>query len=160
TKLHSIWLQQPLAFARIGTSPTPLSSFRWTMPDIRPRGTGKTAIMPVETIEVDKHTGVPHATEDQYTLFRDEHGIRPVCPFFELHGKWDDNEGPLTKKILGDCGLSLSDIVWTIHHANHKAYALTHSEGDRIEACRTVKGNDHRRRNLWGWSPPGPKPLV
>src|SRR5262249_2954703 len=85
---------------------------------------------------------------------------RPVCPFFELHGKWDENEGPLTKKILGDCGLSLSDIVWTIHHANHKAYALTHSEGDRIEACRTVKGNDHRRRNLCGWSPPGPKPLV
>src|SRR5713226_6264847 len=137
--IRKVWLQQPIAFARVGPSRTPLSAFRWTQPDLRPRGTGRTTITPAATFDVDATTGVPtrRGEEEEFTLFRDEDGIRPVAPFFELHGDWDgraEQSTALTTRVLEENGLSLSSLTWDIHHANHKAYSLTRAEGDRVEA--------------------------
>ncbi len=164
--IRKIWLQQPVAFARVGPSRTPLSAFRWTQPDLRPRGTGRTTITPAATFDVDATTGVPtrRGEEEEFTLFRDEDGIRPVAPFFELHGDWDgraEQSTALTTRVLEENGLSLSSLTWDIHHANHKAYSLTRAEGDRVEARATIRGDDHARQDLKGISLEGaPNPLV
>jgi len=164
--IRKVWLQQPIAFARVGPSRTPLSAFRWTQPDLRPRGTGRTTITPAATFDVDATTGVPtrRGEEEEFTLFRDEDGIRPVAPFFELHGDWDgraEQSTALTTRVLEENGLSLSSLTWDIHHANHKAYSLTRAEGDRVEARATIRGDDHARQDLKGISPEGaPNPLV
>src|SRR5215469_873334 len=133
--IRKIWLQQPLAFARAGASPEPLAAFGWTTPDLRPHvGTGRTGITP---------GGVQ---------FRDEKGIRPVWPYFELHGEWDEPQpggGALTLGVLEANGRSLRDITWSIRHANLKAYAYTRAEGDRVEVEPfSVKGDSYETKEL------------
>ena len=145
-KIRKIWLLQPLAFARVGVSKRPLQAFRWTEPDLRPNGTGRTSI-------------VPSADEANSTLFRDEHGIRPVCPYFELHGEFDPDPSDrehstlITHAVLSRFGLGARDIEWSIKHANLKAYALTRNEGDRIEAELRFAGDDYKSHELEGHSP-------
>ncbi len=162
--IKEIWLQQPLAFARCGSSPTPLAAFRWTEPDLRPHGTGRTSVAPAPSYEIGGDGGVNRLPDSNLTLFRDEHGIRPVCPFFELHADWDGRNGAstaLTEQVLRDNGLALADLTWSIHHANLKAYALTKDDGDRIEARLSVKGDDHVLHPIIGSSPTAsPTPLV
>ncbi len=163
--IRKIWLQQPIAFARAGGSSNPVPAFRWTFPDLRPRGSARTTIYPDLSFAVDEKTGSLKQVDDPFILFKDEKGIRPVCPFYELHGEWDGravNESThLSEKILQDNGLSLADLAWEIRHANHKAYIATHSEGDRIEASLQFAGNDHSAHELRGYSPKDvPQPLV
>ena len=162
--IRKIWLQQPMAFARVGISPNPLAAFRWTDPDLRPRGTGRTTIAPAPTFALDADGAMRRIPDSEFTLFKDEYGIRPVCPFFELHGEYDGRKTDstvLTEEILRECGLSLAQVSWSIHHANHKAYSLTSAEGDRVEARLAVRGDDHGRRDLIGSSPvDAPNPLV
>ena len=47
-------------------------------------------ILPSPTYSVDKENGtLMREPDSEFTLLKDEKGIRPVCPFFELHGEWD-----------------------------------------------------------------------
>lgn len=161
-EIENIWLQQPLAFARAGSSPTPLDAFEWTEPDLRPHGTGRSAISPARSFTVERD-GLQRATKgSQSTLFRDEHGIRPVCPFFELHGRCNGVEQPITPSLLIQNGFSSASVTWSIEHANLKAFALTDAEGDRIDAfVENVTGDDYRLHPLMGHSPVhAPEPLV
>src|SRR5574341_1123611 len=173
--IHRIWLQQPLAFARAGTSGTPLDAFEWTHPDLRPRESderpyrsGRTAIAPAESFDVDPDGAARRKPSSDITEFSDKESrrLRPVCPFFELHGEWEEQgqakSGALTPGVLRANGRALGDLTWSIHHANLKAYVLTHSEGDRVEACVTIPGDQHDRRRLIGRSPNDGKspPLV
>ena len=160
--IRDAWLQQPIAFARVGTSTTPLAAFQWTEPDLRPSGSGRTSIAPAPTFEVDSASGELRQCERaEFTLFRDENGIRPVCPFFELHGDWEGRKSgestALTKAVIG----SLDSLTWHIQLANHKAYCLTHAGGDRVEAEIEIRGEDHARHDLVGFSPENEdNPLV
>jgi hypothetical protein len=166
TVIRKIWLQQPIAFARVGMSSIPAPAFRWSGNDLRPRGSGRTMLLPSATYSVDKQDGsLVREPDSEFTLLKDEQGIRPVCPFFELHGEWDgqtpDNGTALTLDVLKAAGVDLKDITWKVHHANHKAYSLTHDEGDRIEARLSIAGNEHSRQTLQGQSPHGTaKPLI
>lgn len=165
SRITRIWLQQPIAFARVGKSAIPMTAFRWSEPDLRPKGTAKTLVVPAASYSVDESGALARDDDVTTTLFRDEHGIRPVCPFFELHGEWEgqrpDEPTNLTEKILADAGVALSDITWTLDHANHKAFSLTHSRGDRIEAHLSILGDDFRRHALEGQSPQAAqKPLI
>ena len=123
SRITRLWLQQPIAFARVGKSPTPLSAFRWSEPDLRPKGTAKTLVVPAPSYTVDDTGALVRDDDFTTTLFRDEHGIRPVCPFIELHGQWEGQRPGeptnLTEKVLTDAGKSLSDLTWTLDHANH-----------------------------------------
>jgi hypothetical protein len=162
--LRKIWLQQPIAFARVGRSRMPLAAFRWTEPDLRPRGTGRTGIAAARSFDVGPQDGVLRPRPElANVVFKDEEGIRPVCPFFELHGDWEGRaEGEstaLTLPLLERLGLGLDAIRWQVRHANHKAYCLTGAEGDRVEAEIQLGGGDCARRELLGWSR-GENPLV
>lgn len=162
--LRRTWLLPPLAFARVGTSPVPCAAFMWGPNDTSPRGTGTTTLVPVETLQVAPD-GTVTSSMPHEVLLRDEHGIRPVCPFFEVHGEWTEagevKQGPLTESLLGSWGATLADVQWQVQLGSLKAFHYTFEEGDRIEAVTTVTASDTTRRALHGVSPPGAAaPLV
>jgi hypothetical protein len=162
--LAEVWLLPPLGIARLGPSPIPCPNFQWGPNDVGPRGTGKTTILPAETLHVAQDgtitAGVPEAVS-----FRDEVGIRPVCTFFELHGRWTEGgqeaTGPITVSLLNQAGISIGDVTWTVDVANMKAYHMTLVDGDKIAAHLELRGDETTRRPLMGHSPPdAPQPLV
>lgn len=162
--IESIWLYPPLAFARLGPSQTPCDSYAWGPNDVSPRGTGKTTIVPLETLRVSAN-GTVSATTPKSIAFKDAAGFRPVCPFFELHGRFtlrgQTVEGPITPAVLADSGLTLADVRWRVDVANLKAFHYTLDNADRVAATLQLPGDVHDRRELRGVSPTGPgRPLV
>jgi len=162
--LTQIWLTQPLAFARVGASPTPSDAFMWNGNDLTPDGSGQTTLAPAETINLDAE-GVPTGVKPDRVVFRDQYGIRPVCPYFELHGTWTENgrrkSGPVTAQVLDKFGVKPKDIAWDIHCAQLKAFHYTYDDADRIDAVLQLRGDDTTRHTLEGRSPARAKqPLV
>lgn len=159
-----VWLLPPLGIARLGPSPVPCPNFQWGPNDVSPRGTGKTTILPAETLHVAAD-GTVTAEVPEAVSFRDEAGIRPVCTFFELHGRWTKGDqeatGPITASLLQQAGIALADVTWTIDVANTKAFHMTLFEGDKIAAHLELRGDETTRHPLLGRSPQGsPQPLV
>lgn len=164
TSLTRIWLAPPLAFGRLGSSPEPCAAFHWGPNDLTPDGTGTTTLVPSETLSLDDD-GVVASSVPTRIIFRDEHGIRPVCPFFELHGEWKEGRtkkwGPITTALLANLGITTKDIVWEIDVANLKSFDYTFEEGDRVEARLKLRGDDTTRHALEGRSPKTARhPLV
>jgi len=83
--IQKLVLYPPLAISRVGPSPTPCDNFNWGPNDLTPRGTGKTTIVPVDTLRVSDDGTVSSFLPTTLT-FKDEIGWKPVCPFFEVHG--------------------------------------------------------------------------
>lgn len=155
--LREIWLAPPLAFARVGPSSTPCPAFDWVPAVPSPHvPSTPTALRPAETLDVASNGTITSRTPAELVL-RDAEGIRPVCPFFELHGRWGEDgaecSGPITSAVLVKLGLSLADIEWIVHVANIKAFHYTYDEGDRIDARVRISGDDTRRHQLLGVSP-------
>ncbi len=164
-------LYPPLAFARVGSSPTPCENFYWGPDDLTPQGTARTRIIGWDTLVVaeDGTITVRPPSPDGKVVFKDEHGLRPVCPFFEVHVAWDEEgkevERPLTKALLESAGLKVTDLSWQIEIANLKAHHLTGKRGDSFGAALVVEGGDFSRQELKADSPGdgGPddgRPLV
>src|SRR5919202_244014 len=90
-KIHRIWFYPPLAFARVGSAEQPLDNFLWGPNDNAPRGTGKTTIIPAETLRIDS-TGMITSYMPEDIAFKEvvdgREIFRPVCPWFEVHGRW------------------------------------------------------------------------
>ncbi|MFF3335600.1 hypothetical protein ACFYWX_39735 [Streptomyces sp. NPDC002888] len=167
--IERIWLHPPLAFARLGPSPTPCANYHYGPSDLSPRGTGKTVVQPTPSLELDEDgtltERLPEAGER--VRFKDADGFRPICPYFELYGTWTSADGrrhtgePITVDVLTAFGIDLADVRWSVHVANLKAHQCTGSRGDRIEAAVELPGDEHRRRPLEGRSPDGAtRPLV
>src|SRR5216110_2973639 len=156
TSLTRIWLAPPLAFGRLGASPTPCAAFHWGPNDLTPDGTGMTTLVAAETLELDEN-GIVSSSVPNRLIFRDESGIRPVCPFYELHGDWKENgetkSGPITTTLLEELGLTTKNITWTIDVANLKSFDYTFADGDRIEASLKLRGDDTARHTVEGRSP-------
>ncbi|MFB7950510.1 hypothetical protein ACFC6L_37075, partial [Kitasatospora phosalacinea] len=153
--IDRLWLQPPLAIARLGPSPVPCDNYRWGPSDLRPHGTGKTTVVPAPTLDLAPDgtlTERPPDPDPDRLVFKDEHGWRPVCPYFELHGSWTvdgtPRSGPITREVLAGFGLGLADVHWQVAVANHKAHHYTGRSGDRIEARAEVRGDDHTRHPL------------
>lgn len=162
--LKRIWIEPPLAFARVGPSPVPCEAFNWGADDLTPDGTGITTLVLAETLTLAED-GTVTAHLPDVIRFRDDQGIRPVCPFFELHGEWVSDgkpeSGPLTATVLAALGVSLGDVRWGVRLANLKAYHYTFVAGDRVEAESEIRADDHGRLDLMGTSPASaPQPLV
>jgi hypothetical protein len=157
--LERIFVVPPLAFARVGTSPTPCDAFLWGPNDLLPHGSGTTTLQPAETLDVAPDGAVSSRTPDTI-VFRDANGIRPVCPFFELHADWIDAagapcSGPVTQDLLSEWGVALSDIEWRVELGNLKAFHYTYEYGDKIEAHMALRADHHVRTTIVGSSPPG-----
>ncbi|OLZ56764.1 hypothetical protein AVW11_29685 [Streptomyces amritsarensis] len=162
--IERLWIQPPLAFARLGPSPVPCDNHRYGPSDLTPRGTGRTTVLPDATLDLAEDGTLTERMPER-VQFKDEAGWRPVCPYFELHGAWTvggvAGTGPVTEQVLADCGLSLADVRWEVRVANLKAHHITQQAGDRIEARVDLAGDDHRRRVLEGRSPQAAQqPLV
>lgn len=152
--LKKIWLTPPFAIARVGRSQTPCASFFWGENDLSPRGTGKTTILPAETLTVSE-TGEITGEIPTHIYFKDKEGFRPVCPFFELKCEWEDLEGNLysgsvTPDLLEKLGVDASSIFWTVEIANLKAYHYTQAEQEKIFARLELRGNDTEKKELLG----------
>jgi hypothetical protein len=162
--IKRIWLYPPLAFARVGSSPTPCENFYWGPDQLTPGGTARTRIVPAETLSVDEKGIVSAHDPKREIVFRDEHGFRPVCPFFELHAEWEKDgvteEGPVTPELLDHFGLSETHVNWQVDVVNLKAFHFTGSCGDRVEASVPVPGGCFTRQQLEGGSPNEKEPLI
>ena len=166
--LQEIWLVQPLAFARGGSSPTPCDAFDWSEPDLSPGGSGRTQIIPADTLIVDPKNAtisLKPANSRNEIIFKDGDHIRPVCPFFELHGLWEEDgkmiAGPVTPSVLAASGKSAADLEWRVEFHNAKAMHCTKEEGDRVIAIVEMQGDCLTAQTLQGRSPWGViKPLV
>ena len=162
--LTRIWLTPPLAIARVGGSPTPSDAFMWSHSDLAPDGSGRTTLARAETINLDAD-GVPVRVPGNRIVFRDAQGIRPVCPYFELHGTWRDGgktvSGPVTRDLLAKFGLKPRDISWSVHCTQLKAFHYTYDDDDRIDAALELRGDDTARHTIEGRSPAQARqPLV
>ncbi|MFI1651521.1 hypothetical protein ACH4XT_31980 [Streptomyces avidinii] len=162
--IERLWLQPPLAFARLGPSSVPCDSYRYGPSDLTPRGSGRTTVVPDVTLDLAED-GTLSERMPQDVQFKDGAGWRPICPYFELHGSWTvdgkSGTGPVTEQVLADSGLSLADVRWEVSVANLKAHHITQQDGDRIEARADLAGDDHRRHVLEGRSPRDARqPLV
>jgi hypothetical protein len=159
--LEEIWICPPLAFARFGQSPYPMENFHWAENDYSPRGTAETVIKPALTFNIDPNGNISAYLPEEIR-FKDKGKWRPVCPFFELHGRWSDgHEGPIGLNELQAAKLSLNDVVWHVEAANRKAYHYTLAEGDLVAAAIEIPGTDHLLRPILGNSPEGAEnPLI
>src|SRR5579862_6955577 len=80
--IQRLFINPPIAIARLGGSTTPQSSYRWVQaPD--PHSTGETTIAPDWTLQLRSDGSVDPVLPDSLQ-FRDDGLIRPVCPFLEL----------------------------------------------------------------------------
>ena len=162
--ITKLWIYPPLAIARLGNSDTPLETFFWGPNDDTPAGTGKTTILPAETLTIAAD-GTVSSFVPETINFKDEDGFRPVCPFFERHAEWDGPEGPehgpLTPAVLERFGLSAASLRWTVEVANLKPFFMTQDGQNRIHARVELRGDDVTPRTLLGTAPSGaPNPLV
>jgi hypothetical protein len=162
--IRTLWLYPPLALGRLGPSTTPCASFHWAPSDLRPRGTGKTTIVPAETLDVAEDGTVTTSIPGEI-IFKDQTGIRPVCPFFELHAEWERDgnveRGPLTPEVLASFGLEVRSVRWTVEVANLKPFHYTLQPGDRIVARLELDGDVANRQPLLADSPADAgRPLV
>ena len=125
-QICGLYIDPPIAIARLGGSSSPLEAYRW-VDSPNPRAAGQTAIEADWSLRVRAD-----ATLEPYRpaelVFRDGGLIRPVCPFFELHALVGDPKAdpgtwasaPLTAELLDQNGLSLRDVELTIDAQNHK----------------------------------------
>jgi hypothetical protein len=162
--IKQLLLSPPLAIARLGSSETPLECFYWGPNDDRPRGTGKTTIIPGETLSI-ANDGSVFSFTPSVIQFKDGDKFRPVCPFFELHGVWELEgqtiRGPITMEVLQQFGFSSEHLQWKVHAGNLKAFHMTQDRACRIEARETIAGDHVEPVVLRGVSPSdASNPLV
>ncbi|EFC82016.1 hypothetical protein [Parafrankia sp. EUN1f] len=162
--IDRLWLYPPLAYGRLGPSPTPCDNYVWGPNDLSSRGTGRTTVQPAETLDVAED-GTVTLRQPATVTFKDAAGFRPVCPFFELHGAWTADgvahEGPITGEVLAAAGIALGEVRWEVEVANLKPHHYTQVDDDRIVATVSIAGDDTGRRALDGRSPAGSTaPLV
>lgn len=162
--LTSITIYPPLAFARVGSSDTPCAAYSWRSAKLSPDLPASTTLQPEETLSLGADGTVTSSTPNEILLKDPDGAFRPVCPFFELWGTWEENgtevEGALTPEILTCFGLSSSDVTWSVNVGNLKPYHITLRDGDRINARCELAGDDTARHEIFGRSPDVAQPLV
>jgi hypothetical protein len=161
--IQAIYIDPPIAIARLGGSNTPQDAYRWVEAD-NPRSDGNTVIAPWWTLEVlADGTIEPHMPTK--VRLRDDDLIRPVAPFFEIwaltgepgspRSHW--REEPLTPKLLRACRVTESALTFQFDAKNRKV-SRRMVNSDLVFGTFppiTVHGDDHRVHALPATSPPG-----
>src|ERR1700722_10152553 len=113
--IQKLLILPPLAIARFGSSGTPLEAFDLKVREDAPLDFQ--TIVPKETLEVDRQKGVvtrQYVPDQGHLRFRDEEGIRPVCPFLEVFAETSEgNWEPLDLPLLSKAGLTPSAVSWS-----------------------------------------------
>jgi hypothetical protein len=161
--IRAIFVDPPIAIARLGGSSAPQDAYRW-VEAINPRSDGNTVIAPWWTLEVLSDGTVDPRMPTEVRL-RDGDLIRPVAPFFEIWAlvgasgsppsQW--REVPLTPKLLRQCGVDESALTIEIDAKNRKA-ARRMVNQDLVFGTFPpviVRADDHNVHPLLGTSPPG-----
>ncbi len=148
--LHEVRILPGITIARLGSSPSPMDNYH-TVAD----GTNFRRLEPAETLIVNPESGeITGSVTPQIVRFRDgQNRIRPVCPFLELWGRFDDDEDlrPVTKQDLLDLNLSPKDVKWSINLGGLKIFRRTGDPNDRITATRdATELSSHQRLELQG----------
>src|SRR5689334_14537283 len=114
-RLLELFFLPPMAIARLGSSPTPVDSFRWVA-DANSHSHADTVIEPAISLRVLADGSVaPYLPSS--IVFKDADGaVRPVAPFLELWATLEDgdtgkiDEVPLTLALLAQLKGTLGDI--------------------------------------------------
>ncbi len=151
--IRNLRILPPFAIARFGSSPIPLEAFDLEVSKDAPLDFQH--IVPQETLEVDPVSGAvvgKHTPKPGHLRFRDELGIRPVCPFLEVYAETAERTWePLTLDVLNAAGLGPEAVRWTVEVGNLKVFRQTGDEHDKVLA--SVEGfNDHDIHELRGGS--------
>jgi hypothetical protein len=165
--IQSIFIDPPIAIARLGGSTVPQDAYLWVeSPD--PRSDGETTVMPTWSLDVLPDGSVAPTLPTELR-FRDGALIRPVCPFFELWARvgapgsapdtW--RETPVTPALLSAQGASESSLTLRVDAHNLKAARRTGnpSLGFGTTPPVDIPGGDHDAHRLLGTSP-GPNPRM
>jgi hypothetical protein len=167
--IQDIFIDPPLAIARLGGSSMPQDAYLWvTAPE--PRAGDTTTIAPTWTLMVQQDATVVPVLPTQVTL-RDGPLIRPVAPFFEIWARvgkagsssatWRDV--PLTPALLAKHGAALSDLVLQIDAKNLKAARRTGNPdlGFGTYPPANLSADQHAPLSLLASSPSGARePLI
>ncbi|MBI1761951.1 MAG: hypothetical protein HYR56_10995 [Acidobacteria bacterium] len=161
--LQTIFLNPPIAIARLGDGTTPQEAYRWVQTPT-PRSPGETTVKPDWTLVVQTDGSVEPVMPGQLN-FRDGALIRPVCPFFELWallgepGSAPDtwHETPVTPALLTQHGAAPNDLLVRVDAQNLKAARRTFDPAMRFGTFPPVevRGDNHAVAPLLAVSPPG-----
>src|SRR3954465_3141500 len=90
--LREIRLLPPLAIARLGASSSPMDNYDVGLP--KPNELGWRELTPATTFRVDEVSGeIVEASKPKVLRFKDDKDqIRPVAPFLEMWGRFDDGK--------------------------------------------------------------------
>jgi hypothetical protein len=167
--IQGIFIDPPIAIARLGGSDAPQDAYRWTIAD-NPRSDGKTVIDPWWTLDV-LSDGSVEPRKPQNIRLRDGELIRPVAPFFEIWAFIGEDgsppsswkEVPLTPKMLKRFGADESAITLQLDAKNRKPARRT-GKSDLVYGTFPpvrVAGSDHDVHALQATSPPDARrPLI
>jgi hypothetical protein len=167
--IRSIFLNPPIAIARLGGSTIPQDAYAWVeAPD--PRGDGETTIAPTWSLNVLPDGSVIPVLPTEL-IFRDGDLIRPVCPFFEVWAVIDDDantasngrEVPLTPALLEQHRMKVSDLTIRVEAHNLKAARRTRNAALGFGTYPPVEiaGDNFGSVALFGVSPPNVRrPMI
>ena len=169
TIIHELFIDPPLAIARLGGSSIPQDAYSW-IPPPAPRSDESTSIVPDWSLSVQQDGTVEPYLPTQLT-FRDGALIRPVCPFFEIWARigspgssrktW--TERPLTPALLAQAGASVADLSLKIDAKNFKVARRTGNVNLRYGTFPpvVVRADVHLPVALWASSPNGvSQPMI
>jgi hypothetical protein len=167
--IRSIFINPPIAIARLGGSSVPQDAYAWVEP-ADPRADGETAIVPSWSLSVLPDGSVVPVLSTALA-FRDGDLIRPVCPFLEVwavvgddaNPAGDGKEMPLTPALLTQHRMKLSDLTIRVEAHNLKAARRTSNPdlGFGTYPAVEIAGDNFSPVALFGVSPPNVKrPMI
>lgn len=140
SQLREVRILPPLAIARLGSADEPVNNYDLHVPADRPLG--YRVITPAPTLVIDDKTGAIVAREPRPVTFKDDKGqVRPVAPFLELWGRFDDRDD-WRHLTLADLP-PRATIAWELQLGNIKVFRRTGDPKDRVLASTgPITGHD------------------
>src|SRR5450631_1913323 len=161
--IQRIFVDPPIAVARLGGSTTPQNAYK-RVESANPRSNADTTIEPDWSLVVQSD-GTVEPVLSPSLAFRDGPLIRPVCPFFELWASvgepgsavatWEDV--PVTPGLLTKHGITLNTLVIRVDAKNFKVSRRMKNPEMRYGTFPAVeiRGDKHAPVPLLAVSPPG-----